>query len=112
MCGGAAEAGEDCPPCGGLGCVREDEAPQCGGEGCSGLATVSKTVLKSAQDLDQKIQEAMQDVDKLSRMVSGHFKLLEAALNRVDASKCTDLFVVRCGMPASAQMRRRPKPWR
>ncbi|XP_017267126.3 laminin subunit beta-1b [Kryptolebias marmoratus] len=67
-CGGAAE-GEACPPCGGLGCVGEDGAPQCGGEGCGGFVTISKTALKSAQSLDQRIQEAMQDVDKLSRMV-------------------------------------------
>uniref|UniRef100_A0A1A8HRR4 Laminin, beta 1b n=1 Tax=Nothobranchius kuhntae TaxID=321403 RepID=A0A1A8HRR4_NOTKU len=70
MCGGAAGAeGEGCAPCGGLGCVGEDGAPHCGGEGCSGLITKSKNVLKVSQNLDQEIQEAVQEVDKLSRMV-------------------------------------------
>lgn len=70
-CGGAAE-GDSCSgaPCGGLGCVGSDGAPQCGGEGCKGLVTTSQTALKSAKDLDQEILAAMEEVDKLSRMVS------------------------------------------
>lgn len=71
MCGGAAE-GDECSgsPCGGLGCAGDDGAPRCGGEGCGGLVTTSQTALKSSKDLDQEILTAMQEVDKLSRMVS------------------------------------------
>lgn len=107
MCGGAAE-GEDCPPCGGLGCVGEDGAPQCGGEGCQGLATSSKTALKSAQNLDQDIQQAMQEVDKLSRMVSLFSFVWSIFKSQADVSKC----LVRCGKPTSEQTRPRPKRWR
>ncbi|KAM4712138.1 laminin subunit beta-1b isoform 1-T1 [Anableps anableps] len=68
MCGSSGE-GESCSSCGGFGCVREDGAPHCGGEGCSGFVTTSQTALKSSQNLDQEIQQAMEEVDKLSRMV-------------------------------------------
>lgn len=72
ICGGAVES-EDCSgsPCGGLGCEGKDgEAAQCGGGDCKGLTTTSQNALKSAKDIDQQIVAAMQEVDKLSRMVS------------------------------------------
>uniref|UniRef100_A0A7N8YIY6 Laminin, beta 1b n=1 Tax=Mastacembelus armatus TaxID=205130 RepID=A0A7N8YIY6_9TELE len=81
-CGAAAE-GDGCAasPCGGLGCVGEDGAPKCGGEGCKGLVTTSETALKSAKDFDKEILAAMQEVDKLSRMVSASGRAKEAKAN-------------------------------
>ncbi|XP_037616081.1 laminin subunit beta-1-like [Sebastes umbrosus] len=86
MCGGAAE-GDECSgsPCGGLGCAGDDGAPRCGGEGCGGLVTTSQTALKSSKDLDQEILTAMQEVDKLSRMVwEANNRANEAKVNAME----------------------------
>ncbi|XP_068995957.1 laminin subunit beta-1b isoform X2 [Embiotoca jacksoni] len=84
-CGGGAAEGDDCSPCGGLGCVGEDGAPRCGGEGCRGLVTASRTALKSANNLDREILAAMQEVDKLSRMVwEANTRANEAKMNALE----------------------------
>lgn len=70
---------DDCSgsPCGGLGCKGKDgEAAQCGGGDCKGLSAASQHALKSAKDMDQQILAAMQEVDKLSRMVRPHHKVI------------------------------------
>lgn len=89
ICGGAAE-GESCPAssCGGLGCGGTDGEAQCGGDGCKSLITSSKTALKSATDLDQDIDAAMLEVDKLSRMVwEAKVRADEAKVNALDVLK-------------------------
>uniref|UniRef100_A0A667ZVI8 Laminin subunit beta 1 n=1 Tax=Myripristis murdjan TaxID=586833 RepID=A0A667ZVI8_9TELE len=83
---GTAEEGDGCSgsSCGGLGCVGEDGAARCGGEGCEGLITTSQAALKSAKDFDQEILTAMQEVDKLSRMVgNADVSVIEAVANEV-----------------------------
>ncbi|XP_051807806.1 laminin subunit beta-1b [Acanthochromis polyacanthus] len=84
-CGGAADEGDGCSSCGGLGCLSEDGAPRCGGEGCRGVLTGSQTALKSANSLDQEILAAMQEVDKLSRMVwEANVRANEAKANALE----------------------------
>lgn len=51
--------------------MDKDGVARCGGEGCQGLIAITRTALKSAKELDEEILAAVQEVDKLSRMVSG-----------------------------------------
>ncbi|XP_072309819.1 laminin subunit beta-1b [Eucyclogobius newberryi] len=89
ICGGAAE-GESCSgsSCGGLRCMSKDGESQCGGEGCNSLITTSQTALKSAKDLDKNIDKAMQEVDKLSKLVwEAKFRADEAKVNALEVLK-------------------------
>lgn len=86
ICGGTSE-GDDggCSTCGGLGCTNEDGAPRCGGEECGGAVTTAQTSLNSANELEQAILEAMQEVDKLSRMVwEANIRANEAKANALE----------------------------
>ncbi|XP_030575702.1 laminin subunit beta-1b [Archocentrus centrarchus] len=84
ICGGAAE-GDGCSSCGGLGCVKEDGVLHCGGEGCEGIRTTAQTSLNSASSLEQEILAAMQEVDKLSRMVwEANVRANEAKANAME----------------------------
>lgn len=44
--------------------------PKCGGEGCDGVVTKASSSLRKAQDTEQEILNAMDEVEKLSKMVS------------------------------------------
>uniref|UniRef100_A0A669F8D6 Laminin, beta 1a n=1 Tax=Oreochromis niloticus TaxID=8128 RepID=A0A669F8D6_ORENI len=56
--------------CGGLGCVNPEGRARCGGEGCSGVVATANSVLRKARDSEQEIVHAMEEVEKLSKMVS------------------------------------------
>ncbi|KAL0962688.1 hypothetical protein UPYG_G00343990 [Umbra pygmaea] len=69
-CGAAGEEdGCTTSSCGGLGCLMEDGTPHCGGEGCDGVVMQAQSALKTAKDFDKDILSAMQEVNKLSKMV-------------------------------------------
>ncbi|XP_026002832.1 laminin subunit beta-1b isoform X2 [Astatotilapia calliptera] len=85
ICGGASEGDDGCSTCGGLGCTNEDGAPRCGGEECGGAVTTAQTSLNSANELEQAILEAMQEVDELSRMVwEANIRANEAKANALE----------------------------
>ncbi|XP_035645885.1 laminin subunit beta-1-like [Oncorhynchus keta] len=80
-------AGEACAdsPCGGLSCVDSEGNRRCGGEGCNGLVTLANNAWHKAKDFDQEILMAMEEVDKLSKMVSeAKVKADEAKLSAQD----------------------------
>ncbi|KAL2102594.1 hypothetical protein ACEWY4_001762 [Coilia grayii] len=62
--------GSSCGKCGGLGCVSEDGAPQCGGEECGDVNSLAREGMTTAKNFDKEIVKALQEVDKLNRMVS------------------------------------------
>lgn len=43
--------------------------PKCGGEGCDGAVTTASSSLRKAQDTEQEIINALEEVEKLSKMV-------------------------------------------
>lgn len=43
---------------------------RCGGEGCDGVVTAASSTWRKAQDSEQEIIGAMEEVEKLSKMVS------------------------------------------
>uniref|UniRef100_A0A8D0CDK1 Laminin, beta 1a n=1 Tax=Scleropages formosus TaxID=113540 RepID=A0A8D0CDK1_SCLFO len=68
---GSPAGSETCAssPCGGLGCLKEDGTRKCGGEGCDGLVTLAHSAWQKAKDFDREILSALEEVDKLSKMV-------------------------------------------
>lgn len=43
---------------------------RCGGEGCDGIVTAASSAWRKARDSEQEIVSAMEEVEKLSKMVS------------------------------------------
>ena len=62
-------------PCGGLNCVDGQGKRRCGGEGCDGLVSLAHNSWQKAQDFDKEITSAMEEVEKLSKMVRGEHML-------------------------------------
>ncbi|XP_028287320.1 laminin subunit beta-1a [Parambassis ranga] len=72
VCGSPSLGQDSCwsSSCGGLGCVNSDGHTKCGGEGCDGALTMANNVWKKTRGSEQEIISAMEEVEKLSRMVS------------------------------------------
>ncbi|XP_033491281.2 laminin subunit beta-1a [Epinephelus lanceolatus] len=86
-CGSPSSGQDSClsSPCGGLGCVDSEGRTKCGGEGCDGVVTTAHNAWKKAQDSEQEIISAMEEVEKLSKMVSeAKLKADEAKLSAQD----------------------------
>ncbi|KAK9516043.1 hypothetical protein VZT92_024005 [Zoarces viviparus] len=71
-CGSPLSGQDSCgsSPCGGLGCVDSEGRTRCGGEGCDGVKTAARNIWKKTRESEQEIISAMEEVDKLSKMVS------------------------------------------
>uniref|UniRef100_A0A3Q0T4T9 Laminin, beta 1a n=1 Tax=Amphilophus citrinellus TaxID=61819 RepID=A0A3Q0T4T9_AMPCI len=80
-CGSPSLGQDSCgsSSCGGLGCVDPEGGAKCGGEGCGGAAAMANSVLGKARESEQEIVNAMEEVEKLFKMVS------EAKLQADDA---------------------------
>ncbi|XP_051807589.1 laminin subunit beta-1 isoform X3 [Acanthochromis polyacanthus] len=78
-CGSPSSDQDLCLSCGGLGCVEADGRIKCGRDGCNGVVTTANAVWKKAQASEQDIISAMEEVEKLSKMV------LEAKLQADEA---------------------------
>ncbi|XP_008292614.1 laminin subunit beta-1a [Stegastes partitus] len=77
---GSPSSGQDlCQSCGGLGCLDAEGRTKCGADGCDGVVTKANVVWKHAQHSEQEIISAMEEVEKLSKMV------LEAKLQADEA---------------------------
>ncbi|XP_070687633.1 laminin subunit beta-1a [Pempheris klunzingeri] len=86
-CGSPPSGQDSCQssPCGGLGCVDSEGRTKCGGEGCDGVVTMANGAWKKARDSEQSITSAMEEVEKLSKMVSeAKLKADEAKLSAQD----------------------------
>ena len=55
---------------------------RCGGEGCDGLVSLAHNSWQKAQDFDKEITSAMEEVEKLSKMVRGEHMLTGVADGR------------------------------
>ncbi|KAM9753080.1 LOW QUALITY PROTEIN: laminin subunit beta-1-like [Menidia menidia] len=81
---GSPSSGQDCSSsvCGGLGCVNSLGKARCGGEACNGTVMTALSALTKAQDSEKEILSAMEEVDRLSRLVSeAKLQADEAKLN-------------------------------
>ncbi|TKS72892.1 Laminin subunit beta-1 [Collichthys lucidus] len=86
-CGSPLSGQDSClsSSCGGLGCVDSEGQTRCGGEGCDGIVTAASSAWRKARDSEQEIVSAMEEVEKLSKMVSdAKLKADEAKLSAQD----------------------------
>ncbi|OCT87306.1 laminin subunit beta-1 [Xenopus laevis] len=80
--------------CGGLNCKTDNGKRKCGGPGCGGLVTVAHSAWKTATSFDTEIQNALGEIEELSKMVAESKLRAEEAkqsaqdvLNKANATK-------------------------
>nr|XP_015207975.1 PREDICTED: laminin subunit beta-1 [Lepisosteus oculatus] len=77
--------------CGGLSCQGEDGTRKCGGKNCDGLVTLANDAWQKAKDFDSEILNALEEVDRLSKMVSeAKLKADEAKLSAQEVLQKTN----------------------
>lgn len=105
-CGGPADR-DSCSsaPCGGLTCVDSEGRTRCGGTGCDGALTAAANSWKDVKESEQELVGAVEEVEKLSRMVRASLVLVFVRLGGPSDGP-SDGAVSRCRRPRRRRTQR------